>query len=203
MVAMRPISPPAPVVKVTGVITAGAAVRIPVILAMKPAPITVTPVPTGPLVGVRVSVTTLKGACAMTPPTVAMKVAGPTGAPGSMVAMRANVPFAPTVKDAGAMTPAGIAVRVPGRWTGKPVPLTVTAVPGTPLVGISVMAAAVAPAGAAVTAMRLATRARTVSTLNILCFVFIYVSPFFFRFKVQSSKLQALALTSFFQSFKF
>jgi uncharacterized membrane protein len=56
-------------------------------------------------------------------------------------------------------------------------------VPGTPLVGISVMAAVVAPAGAAVTAIRLATTARTVSTLSILCFVFIYVSPFFSSFK--------------------
>jgi hypothetical protein len=66
----------------------------------------------------------------------------------------------------------------------------------------------VAAAGAAVTAVRLATRARTVSTLSILYFVFIYVSPFFrvlsFGFKVQGSKFKVIpALTSFFQSFKF
>jgi hypothetical protein len=177
------IAPAAVVMKVTGAITPGGPSRTPGALTGNPTPVAVTAVPGKPLVGERVIAAgggvTVKVAVAETTPTVALKVCAATGAPGSMVTMRAICPPAPVMKDVGAMAPG--AVRVPGALTGKPAPITDTTVPGRPDVGVRVSVCAAA--GVTITAVRLATKARTVSTLSILCFVFIYVSPFFSSFK--------------------
>ncbi|MBT9148485.1 MAG: hypothetical protein DDT32_02259 [Syntrophomonadaceae bacterium] len=173
------IAPAAVVMKVTGAMRPGGPDRTPGASAGNLTPVTVTTVPGTPLVGDNViaagSTVTVKVAVAEMPPTVAVKIAGPAGAPGSIVARTAISPPAPVMKCTGVMTPAGVAVRNPGALPGKPDPMTVIVVPGGPVTGVSVSGGggATAAAGAAITAVRLATRARMVRTLSIRCFVFI------------------------------
>jgi hypothetical protein len=186
MVTMVVNAPPGVVVMGCGsAMTPAGAVRFPTTPGGKPTPVTVTTVPGIPLVGERVIAgagSTVKVSVAVTAPTVAVKVCTPKGAAGSTVNVTAAgiIPAGVVMKlIGGPMTAAG-PVRVPAVPPGKPVPFTVTMLPGEPKSGARVSTAVgSAAAGEAITPVRLATRARTVSRLSILCFVVIYVSPFF------------------------